>query len=151
MFSFLDGISPIWWFAFALVLGAVEMVVPSTFLLWPALAALAMTAAVAIWPDLSGELQVVSFAILSLASILIGRWTMSRWNLGKTSDINLNDPAARVVGRMAEVVSFEGPEGSVVINGTIWQARWSSGQQASPGEKVRIGGAEGSTLLVVES
>ncbi len=148
MFSILDGVSPIWWLAFALVLGVFEMIVPSTFLLWPALAALAIAAAIAIWPDMSGEFQVVTFALLSLAAIFLGRWAISRWDTGRGTDVKLNDPAARMVGRMAKVVSFEGPEGNVVIDGTRWRARWSPGRQASPGEKVQIRGTEGGILIV---
>ena len=67
LFGFLDGASPWWWVAFALTLGAFELMTFSYFLLWLALAALATGGALWLGPEMRGMLQVALFAFLSMA------------------------------------------------------------------------------------
>ena len=148
MFDFLSEISPYWWLAFAFAIGVLEMLSGTTWLLWPALSALATGFFLFAKPDLSGGSQLLTFAVLAVLFTLAGRWAMSRLDSRRQEGRALNSPAERMVGRRAVVVSFEGPEGRVEIDGTYWHAKWAEGQAASKGDAVRINGAEGSTLLV---
>ena len=148
MLEFLEGISPIWWVIAALALGAAEMLSATTFLLWPALSALAMGGILALFPDLSGEAQASLFAILGIVLTIAGRYATLRFGRTRKSTGSLNDPAMRAVGQMAQVISFEHGEGKVRVNGVRWHARCGPGKEPEAGDTVKVTSAEGSTLFV---
>ena len=148
MLEFLEGISPIWWVIAALALGAAEMLSATTFLLWPALSALAIGGILALYPDLSGEAQASLFAILGIVLTVAGRYATLRIGGARKSAGSLNDPAMRAVGQMAEVISFGHGEGKVRVNGVRWHARCAPGREPEPGDAVKVTSAEGSTLMV---
>lgn len=148
MLEFLEGISPIWWVIAALALGAAEMLSATTFLLWPALSALAMGGILALFPDLSGEAQASLFAILGIVLTIAGRYATLRFGRARKSTGSLNDPAMRAVGQMAQVISFEHGEGKVRVNGVRWHARCGPGKEPEAGDTVKVTSAEGSTLFV---
>lgn len=148
MLAFLEGISPFYWLAFALIIGVFEMLGPTSLLLWPALGALSVGGALFAFPDMSGGVQVVLFAVSSAILALVGRWAVPRMGKGDRSAEHLNNPAIRVVGEIAEVIESNGLEGRVVVGGVRWHARWPEGKFPAIGERVRITGAEGSTLTV---
>lgn len=149
MFDFLQGISPFWWQAFALLLGAIEMIASTTFLLWPAISALVVGFALFFVPDLSGNFQVLSFAVLSVVLAIGGRWVFSRARKGAGSGPALNAPAERVVGRRAQVLQGDGTKVRVVVDGVRWDAKTDPGQVLKKGELVIVKSAEGTTLHVV--
>jgi len=150
-FVFLDGISPWWWVAFGVGLGALEMATMSFFLIWPAIAA--VLGAVLLWllPGLSGELQIVIFAVLSVVLTFAGRSLIHKYGDGGEQNHSLNSRSALMVGRQAEVINFTGPEGNVTIDGIRWHAVWPKGQSAAAGSMVEIARADGMTLFVKES
>ena len=148
MFEFLQGISPFWWFAFALLLGAIEMITPTTFLLWPAVSALVVGIALFLVPDLTGNLQVLSFAVLSIVLAIGGRWVFNRSRKEKGSGPALNAPAERVVGRRAEVLQANGTKVRVVVDGVRWDAKTDPGQSFKKGDLVIVTSAEGTTLHI---
>ncbi len=148
MLQFLEGISPIWWLVAALILGAIEMLSPTTYLLWLALSALAVGGSLALFPELSGEVQAALFAVFAIAFTVAGRYLIPRFGRGRDSANSLNEPANRVVGQVAEVISFEHGEGRIMVNGVRWHARSRSVQDLEPGMSVRIVAAEGATLLI---
>jgi membrane protein implicated in regulation of membrane protease activity len=147
MFDALVGISPWWWVAFGVVLGALEMATMSFFLIWPALAAFAMALLLWVLPGLSGEIQVAAYAILAIVLTFAGRTLLHRWG-DRGGDSGLNDRAAQMIGRHAVVEDFTGPEGHVTIDGVRWLARWPADATATPGETVEIARAEGMVLFV---
>ena len=73
IFQFLSGISPWWWVAIALALAIVEVLTFSFFLIWPALAALAVAVLMWIMPDMSGSAQLLWFAIMAVVFTVAGR------------------------------------------------------------------------------
>ena len=145
LFTFLESISPWWWLAFGLLLAAAEMVVFSFFLMWPALAAIIMAVILAILPPIGGELQVSMFAILSIVLTFAGRHFFQRNDEPETG---LNQRTKQIIGKAADVESFELGSGHITINGLTWSAEWRVGQTAKKGDKVRIVSAEGMTVLV---
>jgi len=148
IFQFLDGISPWWWVAFGVILGAVEMAAMSFFLIWPAIAAVLIGVMLAFTPAIAGEVQIAIFAVLAVAMTFAGRSLLHRFgDQGGPSD-NLNSRATLMVGRHAEVQSFTGPEGAVTIDGIRWHAVWPAGGKAKPGATVKIVRADGMTLFV---
>ncbi|MEO0760333.1 MAG: hypothetical protein AAFZ09_00740, partial [Pseudomonadota bacterium] len=77
LFTFLNGISPWWWIAFAIVLGIVEVTTLTTYLLGPALAAGTVGVILMIEPALSGTAQITIFAVAVLAYGLLA-WIVAR-------------------------------------------------------------------------
>ncbi len=147
--GFLTGISPWWWVAAALALGAVEMMTMSFFLIWPALAALAIAGVLAVAPGLSGLMQVALFAILSMVATLAGRVALDRYGDGDESKPDaLNRRTTYCIGKTGSVIDFAAGEGNVEVSGTRWRARWQNGNSARPGDTVRVTGADGMTLIV---
>ncbi len=66
LFSFLQGISPWWWLAFGVALGAVEMATMSFFLIWPAIGAAIIAGVLLVLPDLAPNAQIALFAVLAV-------------------------------------------------------------------------------------
>lgn len=147
LFDFLEGLSPWWWVAAGVIIGALEMATMSFFLIWPALAAFVM--AVVLWlnPGMSGEAQVLSFAIVAIAVTLAGRSLMHRFGDGGGRESDLNQRSAAMVGRSAKVLERDGREGAVEIDGIRWRAVWPDSDSVTP-THVMITAADGMTLKV---
>lgn len=151
LLDLLGGISPWWWVAFGIALGAFEMATMSFFLIWPAMAAILVAVMLVVSPATSGELQIVVFAIGSIVLTFTGRYFLNRFGDGGENTGTLNSRSTLMVGRHAEVLAFTGPEGHVSIDGVRWRARWPAGAIAEVGQQVQIAAAEGMTLLVSEA
>ena len=148
MLDFLEGISPIWWLIAAFALGAIEMLSTTTYLLWPALAALAMAGVLFAAPGLSGEFQASLFAVLCVALTFAGRYLVNRVRGGSGVADSLNDPAKRAVGTIAELVEIGHGEGTILIGGVRWHARLEPDHRFAVGDRVQVTAAEGTTLTV---
>lgn len=141
----LDGIEPHWiWIAIGLVLAAAEMLVPGVFLIWLAVAAL-VTGALTYLFDLGIVLQVVQFVAVSLIAIFSARRFLRDRPI-VSSDPLLNNRLGRLVGETALVtVAIEHGSGRIHVGDGDWTAH---GPDVAQGERVRIVGHKGSTLLV---
>jgi len=147
--EFLSGISPWWWVAFALALGALEMATFSLFLIWPALAALIVAALLGATPTMSPEMQLSVFAIASIALTLIGRSLYQRYgDGGGAEDPLLNKRGARFIGRSGIVSEFSNGHGYVEIEGMRWRAEWPADTTSKKGDEVRVVNADGLLLNV---
>lgn len=141
----MDGIDNYWvWAIIGLALAALEMLVPGVYLIWLALAALA----VAVLSFVSGPplaMEVIAFVSLSLIFVFSAkRWLRERPIV--SSDPLLNNRAGRLVGETALVTqAIESGAGRVKIGDSEWTAR---GSDAEVGERVRITGSRGTDLLV---
>ena len=141
----LGGLEPHWvWLLVALVLAIAELIAPGVFLIWIAAAA-ALTGVAALIFGLPLAFQFAVFALLSIASVYLGR----RWysnNPVESSDPLLNDRAARLVGKSVLVVeAVDEHQGRVRIGDSEWSAR---GGPALAGQQVRITGIDGNCLKV---
>lgn len=132
------------WLTLGLLLAALEMLVPGVYLIWLAAAAL-VTGVLAFAFDISPAIQVVDFVFLSL----IAAFSAKRFLRDKpieSSDPLMNRRGARMVGETALVTAaIEHGSGRVKVGDSEWIAR---GAEAAAGERVRIIGTDGSTLLV---
>jgi membrane protein implicated in regulation of membrane protease activity len=149
--TLLDGISPWWWVALAILLAAAEMVTITTVLVWAAAAALITAILLWISPGLGGYEQVGIFAGLSIVFFFVGRALVARF--GQPGDsreaAGLNRRAQALVGREGVVTAFERGEGKVTIDGVPWPARVAEGAPApAPGEIVRVTAADGIVVTV---
>jgi membrane protein implicated in regulation of membrane protease activity len=147
--AMLQGISPWWWVALAVLLAAGEMLTVSTVLLWSALAA--MIVAILLWvvPDMSGALQIGIFSILSILLTFGGRAIFARVGEGIEERNQLNQRSAQLVGREARVIRFDFHEGTVEVDGVPWPARLDGPRRkVAAGEIVQITAADGVVLWV---
>lgn len=136
---------PHWaWLALGLVLAVGEMTIPGVFLIWMAGAAV-ITGLVTWIVPLSVPLQVVLFAVLSMAAVFIGRnWL--RANPIIAADPMMNDRGGRAVGETVLVTTvIEGGEGRVKLGDSEWIAK---GPDAEPGTRMKVTAHDGSILIV---
>ncbi|NNU79504.1 NfeD family protein [Halovulum dunhuangense] len=146
MFGWLEGLSPWWWVAFGITLGALEMATMSFFLIWPGLAAVLMAVLLAFLPGMPGTVQIAVYAALAVALTFAGRAYTRRFGDGGDTATVLNDRASQMVGRRGTLVSVEHGEAVVEIDGVRWRAILSG--EATMGTDVRVTGAQGMTLNV---
>ena len=133
------------WLVLAAILGVLEAVVPGFVLLWVGVAAAIVGCAVWLWPALPVTAQILLFACLSVATILV--WL--RFGPREKPDpagVSLNRRAESLVGRKALVVDpIVLGRGRVKVGDSTWAA---SGPDAQEGSEVTIIGNEGTVLIV---
>jgi len=147
--TLLDGASPWWWLALAILLAAAEMVTITTVLIWAAVAAL--ITAILLWlaPGLGGYQQIGIFAALSIVFFFVGRALVGRFGQPGGTAGTLNQRARALVGREGVVTSFARTEGKVTVDGVPWPARLDAGAAIpAPGDVVRVTAADGIVIWV---
>jgi inner membrane protein len=133
------------WLAMGLVLLTLEAVMPGIFLIWLGLAAL-VTGLIVFFTPLSAVACLVLFALLGLASILIGRRVQSGQKTEVTDAPFLNDRGKSLLGKVYALESaVVNGAGSVRIGDSVWRV---AGTDAAVGTLVKITGVDGGTLLV---
>ncbi len=147
-FAILEGISPWWWVAFALMLGALEMISLAFFLIGPALAALVMSVLLVFMPTMPGTVQVALFATISVALTFAFQGLRHRLQDDDVAH-GLNNRTAQMIGRQGTVISFAHGRGTVEIDGVHWRAAADPDALGlKAGAMVQVAAAEGSTLKV---
>ncbi len=131
------------WLLLALLLAGIEVVVPGTFFIWFGAAALGV-GLIALAVDLSWQMQLVLFVVLSAVAVLVGRRVYGR--AAKESDGFANDRLGRQVGRLAVVDRpIEEGSGHIRLDDTVWRA---DGPDLPAGARVRITGHRNGRFLV---
>jgi len=143
--DWLGGLEAHWvWLTIGVLLAGLEMLVPGVYLIWLGLAAIA-TGVLTGLLHLSLPVQVIDFVFLSLIAVFSAR----RWLRDSpivSQDPLMNRRGARMVGETALVVqAIEHGSGRVHIGDSEWNVR---GPDVAAGERVRITGSDGATLLV---
>ncbi len=132
------------WLSLGVLLGAAEVVAPGFFLIWLAIAAI-VTGLVAWVLPVGFAIQVGLFAVLSVVAVYAAR----RWlkdNPIESSDPNLNNRGARLIGELVTVVeAIDGGSGRVKVGDSVWGAH---GPDTPLGSRVRVIGSDGSVLIV---
>src|SRR5215813_7788907 len=91
------------WWALAVLLLALELVAPTSFFLWPAVAAAIIGIVLWFAPHIGAVAQVLGFLILATAAITA--WRLGPWRKHRHPGAPLlNERAAQYVGRRATVV-----------------------------------------------
>lgn len=149
LFTWLDGASPWWWVTFGVVLAVVEMATLSFFLIWPGLAALAVALILWLNPGMSGEYQLIFFAVFGIAFTWAGRIYVMRRGPGASDKPGLNQRSASLVGRKGSAVkAFANGSGSIEIDGVPWPARLSEDLEVARGASLEVTNADGTLLIV---
>lgn len=141
----LGNLGPWNWMFLAIVLIALETIIPGVHFAWFAAAALAV-GVIALLTGLTLPWQLVAFACLAVASMVWAR-RYARTSATISDEPDLNVRASQYVGRVVTVEQpISGGRGKVRVGDTVWQAE---GADASAGAQVRIKATNG-TVFVVE-
>ncbi len=142
----LEGMSGTKWLIFGVVLLTLEVVTGTTYILWPAVAALIVGVLVFVLP-LGWEMQFLLFFLTSTILLFVGhKYFRPMMQGGEPSD--LNDRGRSMIGmRVKAVADFETGRGRVQVGDTQWQATMEHGN-AEEGDELRVVAIKGATLQV---
>lgn len=133
------------WGIGALVLMAVEMLLPGFYLLWLGIAAGVVALLLLLWPGLPLELQLLVFAAASVGSIVAWRAWRNRHPV-ISDQPNLNERANQYIGRLYSLdAAIVNGAGKVRVGDTVWKV---AGEDLPAGCQVKVVGVEGMTLRV---
>jgi membrane protein implicated in regulation of membrane protease activity len=134
------------WWALAAVLLVFEMMLPGVVFLFLAVGATASGLFLLVVPALSIELQLVVFAVVSVASAVGLRPTLKRLQMRRKDDPNLNARGDSLVGR---TIVLDAPilrgQGRVKLGDGSWTV---TGPDMAAGARVRVVGVDGTELRV---
>lgn len=140
----LDYPAPWLWMIAALLLFALEAVVPGVFLLWIGLAA-AIAGLATFYAGLSIPYQLVAFGVAALVSVLFARLFL-RYGVQVSNRSDLNARGHQYVGRVFVVEeAIVNGRGKIKVGDSLWTAE---GADAAAGTRVRVKGTNGTVLLV---
>lgn len=133
------------WLIGGIILLALELAMPGSFLIWLGLAALVVGLASFV-VDLSWQVAWIGFAVLAIVFLLVGRRLFSAERT--TSDRpHLNERGKALVGRRLTLTEpIVDGEGRVRIADTLWRVR---GPDLAAGTRIEISRADSATLIVV--
>jgi membrane protein implicated in regulation of membrane protease activity len=148
--SLIQALGPWTWVAVGLLILGIEIMMPSTFLLWPGLSALVVGLITliigneaAIWP---WQAQVLVFLILSIVIAIVGKRIMKNKDYNKSENPNLNERGAQLIGQTAILADpIANGMGRIKIGDTTWRVK---GDDAKAGVKVTVVDYDAGTLIV---
>ena len=145
MLEFLNNLEFWHWWMLAALLIAIEVIAPSTVLLWPGIAAVVVGLVLAAGADLGWEPQVLLFAALSVVSLISWRfYAKSRPTL--TEDPGLNRRGQRYIDRAFTLMHpIDDNQGKLQVDGIIWKIE---GENLEAGNRVKVVGIDGTVLKV---
>jgi inner membrane protein len=150
--NILTTLSPWHWWALAVLLLALELVAPTSFFLWPAVAAAIIGIVLWFAPHIGVLAQILTFIFLAAGAITI--WRAGPWHKRRHAGDAplLNERAAQYIGRRATVVeAFRNGRGEVEIDDTRWRAEAADGSDIAQGAHVVIKAVEGILLKVASA
>ena len=136
---------PFWvWMALAAALLAIEALLGTEWLLWPAASAAAVAFLTLVRLPLGAIGELAVFAALTLATTFLARRFLRRV---QPAGEDLNDRHLRLVGRLADVVTpFQDGRGRVFVDGAEWPAELEG--EAGTGGRVTVLSVAGASLRV---
>lgn len=137
------------WLAFGVVLAVIEMIAPGVYLLWLGIAAIVTGLALAAFPAMTWEAQLVLFAGLSVVSIFLGRRFFYARET-ETDHPTLNRRGETYVGQTFTISeATKDGHGRLRIGDSTWAVRVvAPAEDIAAGVRIRIVRVDGSTLLV---
>ena len=133
------------WFIFGLVLAALEIFAPGVVFLWLGIAAGVTGLLLLVAGDLSWQFQALSFAVLAVLCVLLGRHFVAR-RPPETDHPALNRRGEQYVGQTHVLSeSVRDGKGKLVLDDTTWSVR---GEDLPKGTRVKVVAMEGSELLI---
>jgi membrane protein implicated in regulation of membrane protease activity len=133
------------WLVLAVALVALEIASPGVFFLWLGVAAAAVGAVLWLAPELSWQIQLLLFALLSVASIALARLLLRKRPI-RTDEPALNRRGERYLDRVLILdTPIENGVGRVRVDDTLWRVE---GPDQPAGHRVRVTGVDGTVLRV---
>jgi membrane protein implicated in regulation of membrane protease activity len=124
-----------YWWIFAVLLVIIEILAPSFFALWMAIAAFMTGLALLLVPEISWQIQLLLFALLSVFSIVMWRHYYLK-NPILSDEPNLNRRGEQYIGRL---ITLQTPIvdgiGKIRLDDSSWKVQ---GPDCPAGKKVRI-------------
>lgn len=144
--AFLESMNATKWGLIGVALIGLELITGTTYILWPAAAAIILAVAVFILP-LAWEVQFLLFTILSIILLVLGHFYL-RPLMKSDEPSDTNNPVRTMVGRRVVAFSdFDNGEGRVTVGDTQWKASTES-DNPKTGDKLVITSVVGATLIV---
>jgi membrane protein implicated in regulation of membrane protease activity len=135
-----------YWWALAAVLLVFEMMLPGIVFLFLAIGATAVGAFLLVASDLSLELQLFVFAIVSVASAVVLRPTLKRLQQGRAQDATINARGDALVGK---IIVLDAPILHGRGTGKVGDGSWTfTGPDMVAGARVRVTAVNGTELAV---
>jgi membrane protein implicated in regulation of membrane protease activity len=132
-----------WWVIGAILL-LLELLLPGVFFMWLGIAALVI-GVIDIFVDLSWQIEVAIFAVLSVVSLLFLRPHFKE-RLSRSANPNLNQRMYDYVGKRYVLdQAIVNGSGKVRIDDTLWVV---TGADRARGEWVKVTGVDGLKLIV---
>ncbi len=133
------------WWVLAAVLIVLEVLAPSTVLLWPGIAAAIVGVVLLISPDVGWQAQVLVFAVLSVVSL--GVWMgLLRSRFVDSAETKLNRRGVEYIGRESVLAEpIVNGTGRLNIDDTTWRV---AGEDLDAGSRVRVVEMDGAVLKV---
>jgi membrane protein implicated in regulation of membrane protease activity len=140
-----DGPEFWWWWIAAVVLLILEVMVPATFFLWLAISAAVVGVLSWLIPAVGWEAQVLVFAVLSVASVVV--WRVYLKPRTEASDQpTLNRRGEQYIGRVVTLTEpIANGIGRIRVGETTWGAE---GPDLPAGTRIRIAGVTGTRFRV---
>lgn len=134
------------WWVLAAVLLVAEMTLPGVVFLFLAIGAAAVGALLAVAPGAVIELQLAVFAVLSVASAVVLRPTLKRWQNRGTGKEILNARGDALIGKTFVLdAPLLGGRGRVRLGDGSWSV---TGPDMVAGARVRVAAVNGTELAV---
>ena len=143
MIAFLEELAFWHWLVLGVVLAIIEVFAPGAFFLWLGISAAIVGSVLWIFPGISWELQILFFAILSIASVVIARRYLTAHPL-ETDLPNLNQRGQQYVGRIFTLTEpVVNGQGKIQVDDSTWKITCAD---CEAGTKVTINGVDGVVL-----
>lgn len=134
----------LWWIG-SLGLFFLEFLMPATFFLWAAVAAIVVGFIVLFMPTLHVAYQLLAFGLLSIITLLLSKLMLKQLS-AHSDEPYINQRNAEYIGKVYTLsTAIEDGSGYVQIGGTSWRV---DGPDCSKGTKVKVIGVEDVYLRV---
>jgi hypothetical protein len=139
-------LGPWHWLLLAIALIILEALSPAAFFMWLAVAAGLVGLALAVFPDVAWQIQLVLFAVFSVLSLIVGRHYLKRHPIA-TDEPTLNKRGHQYIGRVFTLdLPIVNGVGKLRVDDTTWKI---AGSDCAEGTKVEVAGVDGVVLLVM--
>jgi membrane protein implicated in regulation of membrane protease activity len=135
------------WLAFAAILLIAEIALPITFFLWMSIAA-AITGLLMLGLDMSWQVQLIVFSVLSVISIIASRVYIKN-NPIESDDSQLNRRGEQHIGKIYTLdTGIQNGSGKVRVGDSLWRVE---GPELAAGTRVKVINVNGNSFVVKEN
>jgi membrane protein implicated in regulation of membrane protease activity len=143
--EFLENATYWHWWVLGVILIVLEVFSPGAFFLWMAVSAGIVGFVLLVVPDVSWEIQVLTFALFSVASIVVWRLYLVK-SPTKSDQPRLNRRGEQYVDRVFTLTdAVVNGQGKIKVDDTTWKI---SGDDCPAGSRVKVVGVDGVVLKV---